>query len=62
MAEYEIDYLHEGSHRVAVIIAESPREAFEQLASIRENGVIGDEIIERIDAGLEIERREIQHG
>lgn len=60
MAEYEIDYLHEGSHRVAVIIAESHKQAFEQLNSIKATGVIGDEIIERIDAGLEIVERSAQ--
>lgn len=60
MSEYEIDYLHEGTHRVALIYAESHREAFEQFQSMKQTGVIGEAIEERIDAGLEIERREVK--
>ena len=58
MAEFEIDYIHAGTHRVAVIYAESFKEAFEQFESMKQTGVIGDLILERIDAGFEIERRE----
>ena len=58
MAEFEISYLHQGTERSAVIYAESHREAFEQLQSLQANAVVGDEIIARLDAGLEIERRE----
>lgn len=60
MAEFEIDYIHAGTHRVAVIYAESFKEAFEQFESMKQTGVIGDLILERIDAGFEIERRSAQ--
>ncbi|WP_315809474.1 hypothetical protein [Pseudomonas sp. C9-3] len=57
MAEFELSFLHNGVERVAVIKGDDHRDAFEAFQSMRENGVIGDEIVERGDAGIEIERR-----
>lgn len=57
MADFELSYIHHGVERVAVIYADDHRDAFEAFQSMRENAVIGDEIVQRGDAGVEIERR-----
>ncbi|KRV72606.1 hypothetical protein [Pseudomonas citronellolis] len=61
MAEFEIEYIHNGAHRVAVIYADDHRDAYQAFESMKSNGVIGDEIVERGDAGIEVERR-ASHG
>lgn len=53
MPEFEIAYLHEGKQRVAVIYARDHRDAYRAFESLKSNGVIGEEIIQRgtIDIG-----------
>lgn len=57
MAEFEIEYIHNGAHRVAIILADDHRDAYQAFESMKSNGVIGDEIIERGDAGVDVDRR-----
>ena len=59
MPDYELIFLHKGRQRVAVISGDDHRDAFEALQSIRENAVIGDEIVMVIPAPeLQFERVE----
>ena len=45
MPDYELTFIHKGRQRVAVISGDDHKDAFEALQSIRENAVIGDEIV-----------------
>ena len=59
MPDYELTFVHRGRTRVAIISGDDHRDAFEALQSIRENAVIGDEIVMVIPAPeLQFERVE----
>lgn len=50
MADYEVTFIHNGTQRQARISGYGFRDAFECLQSLKENGVISDEIDMEINA------------
>ena len=50
MPDYELTFIHKGRQRVAVISGDDHRDAFEALQSLKENAVVGDEIVMIIPA------------
>lgn len=40
MAEFEIEYIHNGAHRVAIILADDHRDAYQAFESMKSNGVL----------------------
>ena len=50
MPDYELTFIHKGRQRVAVISGDDHRDAFEALQSLKENAIVGDEIVMIIPA------------
>lgn len=50
MADFSIAYVHKGVERIAFIMADDHRDAYEAFQSMKANGVIGDEVVQIIQA------------